>query len=95
MSKDRREQPEALSSTIPPPKAETERAEGGTDRADKLYAPEKREKTPAKLTAGQYLKTANVNGGIGGLVLSMYGNKIMSFAEWETLVKTLLKRPVK
>jgi hypothetical protein len=57
--------------------------------------PKKREAKPVVLTAEQYLKTASVNEAIGGLVLSMYGAKIMSFAEWDVLVKSLCKRQVK
>jgi hypothetical protein len=96
MSKDRREQPEAPSSIIPPPEAAGKTAkQADKEKAEKLYAPPKRETKPVKLTAEQYLKTANLNGGIGGLVLSTHGAKIMSFAEWETLVNSLRKKQVK
>jgi hypothetical protein len=88
-------QSETLSSIIPPLKAEPGAAKQAGKEAEKRYAPEKREIKPAKLTADQYLKTANVNGGIGGLVLSMHGKKIMSFAEWEALAVSLRKKQVK
>jgi hypothetical protein len=97
MSKDRREQPEAPSSIIPQREAAAENTakQADKEKAEKLYAPPKREARPAKLTAEQYLKTANVNGGIGGLVRSMHGAKIMPFAEWEALTGSLRKKQVK
>ena len=74
---------------------QTEQSPNDKAGGGKLWTPKQREAKPAKLTAEQYLKTASVNEGIGGLVLSMYGAKIMPFAEWDALVKSLLKRQVK
>jgi hypothetical protein len=71
-------------------------AERTERKAGKIYTPKQREIKPAKLTADQFLKQAgNVKEGIGGLVRSMYGEKIMSFAEWENTLNTLLKRQVR
>ena len=66
-----------------------------TKKSDELYTPEQREKKPAKLTVDQYLKQASLKEGIGGLVRSMYGAKIMAFGEWEYCVNTFLKRTVR
>jgi hypothetical protein len=48
-----------------------------------------------KLTVDQYLKHAPQRAGIGELVRSLYRTKIMSFEEWESTVKVLLKKPVR
>lgn len=96
MSRDRAEQQEALSLKTPPGATEkTAEKQDKKEAAGKLWTPEKREAKPAKLTAEQYLKTANVNEGTGGLIRAMHGAKIMPFAEWETLIKTILKKQVK
>jgi hypothetical protein len=50
---------------------------------------------PSKLTADQYLKRAPQGAGIGELVRSLYKTKIMSFEEWEDMVKALLKKQVR
>jgi hypothetical protein len=64
-------------------------------KAAELYTPKQREKNPAKLTADQYLKQANLKSDIGGFVMSMHGEKIMALKEWEHTVTALLKRPVR
>ena len=48
-----------------------------------------------KMTADQYLKRAPQGAGIGELVRSLYKTKVMSFEEWESTVKTLLKKQVR
>lgn len=50
---------------------------------------------PSKLTVDQYLKYAPQSAGIGELVRSLYKTKVMSFEEWESTVKTLLKKQVR
>ena len=50
---------------------------------------------PSKLTADQYLKRAPQGAGIGELVRSLYKTKIMSFEDWESTVKALLKKQVR
>lgn len=64
-------------------------------KSDELYTPKQREKKPVKLTVDQYLKQVNLKEGIGGLVRSMYGTKIMALGEWEKTVNALLKRKVR
>jgi hypothetical protein len=63
---------------------------GGEKKED-----EKKPATPSKLTADQYLKRAPQGAGIGELVRSLYRTKIMSFEEWESTVKALLKKQVR
>jgi hypothetical protein len=63
--------------------------------ADTLYTPKARERKPAKITVGQFLRQAGVSESIGALTRSMYGTKIMLFTEWETAVNALLKRRVR
>jgi hypothetical protein len=64
-------------------------------KSAELFTPKHREHKPVKLTVDQYLKQVNLKEGIGGLVRSMYGAKIMALKEWENTVTALLKRPVK
>jgi hypothetical protein len=45
-----------------------------------------------KMTADQFLKRAPQGSGIGELVRSLYKTKIMGFEEWESTVKSLLKK---
>jgi hypothetical protein len=78
--------------TKPAPAWPASRAERN---AGEIYTPKNREMKPAKLTVDQFLKQVNFNEGIGGLVRSIYGTKIMTFGEWETTVNTLLKRQVR
>lgn len=66
-----------------------------TKKGGELYTLEQREKKPAKLTVDQYLKQVSLKEGIGGLVRSMYGAKIMTLGEWENCVNTLLKKTVR
>ena len=49
----------------------------------------------SKLTVGQYLNRAPQDAGIGELVRALYKTKILSFEEWETTVKALLKKQVR
>jgi hypothetical protein len=79
------------------PETENKPVAACTERkAGEIYTPEKRKIKPAKLTVDQFLKQAgSVKEGIGGLVRSMYGEKIMSFGEWENTLNTLLKRQVR
>jgi hypothetical protein len=107
MSKIKTEQAEALSLTTPQEALTMLASETGNNpapvktaartekKAGGIYTPKKREIKPAKLTVDQFLKQAGgVKEGIGGLARSMYGEKIMTFAEWENTLKTLLKRQV-
>jgi hypothetical protein len=55
-------------------------------KAAKLYTPKKREKKPVKLSVDQYLKQANLNEGIGGLVRSMHGTKSWLLGSGTTLL---------
>jgi hypothetical protein len=48
-----------------------------------------------KMMVDQYLKRSPQGAGIGELVRSLYKTKIMSFEEWESTVKTLLKKQVR
>jgi hypothetical protein len=51
-----------------------------------------------KMTAGQYLKRSPRlagDGGIGGLVRSLYSSKVMRFEEWDAAVETLLKKKLR
>jgi hypothetical protein len=48
-----------------------------------------------KMTVDQYLKRVPQGAGIGELVRSLYKTKIMSFEEWESTVKVLLKKQVR
>jgi hypothetical protein len=56
---------------------------------------EKAPDSPQKMTVDQYLKRAPQGAGIGELVRSLYKTKIMSFEEWGSTVKTLLKKQVR
>jgi hypothetical protein len=47
------------------------------------------------MTVDQYLKRVPQGAGIGELVRSLYKTMIMTFEEWETTVKTLLKKQVR
>jgi hypothetical protein len=103
MSKDRQEQAGALLSveemarnqaeTIPandPPPASPSpdgRNQGGETKAE--------QDARQRMTADQYLKRAPQGAGIGELVRSLYKTKIMSFEEWESTVKDLLKKQVR
>jgi hypothetical protein len=44
------------------------------------------------LTADQYLRKANHDEAVSGLVMSLYKTKIMSFADWEREASALLMR---
>jgi hypothetical protein len=48
-----------------------------------------------KMMVDQYLKRSPKGAGIGDLVRSLYKTKIMSFEEWESTVKALLKKQVR
>jgi hypothetical protein len=58
-----------------------------------LYTPKKRErKSSTLLTVDQYLGKAKQDKAIFDLIRSLHRTKIMSFAEWERTVVTLLKK---
>jgi hypothetical protein len=65
--------------------------EGPTQGIDKKTEQDARQ----KMTADRYLKRAPQGVGIGELVRSLYKTKIMSFEEWESTVKALLKQQVR
>jgi hypothetical protein len=48
-----------------------------------------------KMMVDQYLKRAPQGAGISELVRSLYKTKIMSFEEWENMVKDLLKKQIR
>ncbi|MDR1176638.1 MAG: hypothetical protein LBK83_14335 [Treponema sp.] len=62
-------------------------------RGEQLYTPKQRErKTPALLTADQYLRRAKQDKAISDLIRSLHKTKIMSFADWEREASALLKK---
>jgi hypothetical protein len=71
----------------PAPPGPDERNQGGEKKAER--------DARQKMTADQYLKRAPQDAGVGELVRSLYKTKIMSFEEWETTVKALLKKQVR
>jgi hypothetical protein len=48
-----------------------------------------------KMMVDQYLKRSPQGAGIGELIRSLYKTKVMSFGEWESTVKDLLKKQVR
>ncbi|MDR2445898.1 MAG: hypothetical protein LBD58_01190 [Treponema sp.] len=71
----------------PAPPSPDEQNQGGEKKSE--------QNTRQKMTADQYLKRAPQGAGIGELVRSLYKTKIMSFEEWESTVKALLKKQVR
>jgi hypothetical protein len=58
-----------------------------------LYTPKNRErKSSTLLTVDQYLGKAKQDKAVFDLIRSLHRTKIMSFAEWERTVATLLKK---
>ena len=46
------------------------------------------------LTVNQYLKMAVMDKPVSDLIRSLYGQKIMSFEQWEDEIKKLLKKSI-
>jgi ribosomal protein S16 len=70
-----------------PPSPPGDQNQGGRKKAD--------QDTRQKMTVDRYLKRVPQGAGIGELVRSLYKTTIMTFEEWETTVKTLLKKQVR
>jgi len=49
---------------------------------------------PHLLTVDRYLRRAGLDRATSGLVLSLYGTKIMSLADWESETNALLERKI-
>jgi hypothetical protein len=62
-------------------------------QGERLYNPKPRQrKTPAPLTADQYLRRAGQDGAVSGLIRSLHKTDIMSFEDWERETSELLKK---
>jgi len=53
-----------------------------------------RRRVPSLLTVDRYLRRAGLDRAISDLVLSLYGTKIMSLADWESETRALLKKKI-
>jgi hypothetical protein len=93
---ERRKEPPAAGAAVKPEPEAGKPKESKVHRlsqGDQLYTPKKRErKTPALLTADQYLRKAKQDGAISGLIRSLHKTKLMIFAEWERETAALLRK---
>jgi hypothetical protein len=74
----------------PPPNDPT-----GPDNANQGGEKKADQDARQKMMVDQYLKRSPQGAGVGELVRSLYKTKIMSFEEWESAVKDLLKKQVR
>ncbi|MDR0637910.1 MAG: hypothetical protein LBG27_03235 [Spirochaetaceae bacterium] len=90
-----RNQAERNSEPPPGPDAPPEDTPGSPDGQNQGDENRKEQDVRQKMTADQYLGRAPQGAGIGELVRSLYKTKIMSFEDWESTVKALLKKQVR
>ncbi|MDR1219692.1 MAG: hypothetical protein LBK73_08805 [Treponema sp.] len=67
----------------------------GEKKADQDVEKKADQDVHQKMMVDQYLKRSPQGAGVGELVRSLYKTKIMSFEEWESAVKDLLKKQVR